>query len=321
MKEWAAGVTVLAVAFVGTVVFTIGLAAVIVPGGIGSSSALDPAAPSATAVDMTPQPVDLPPTAIGGALVVTGDLDETLVLDREDAEIGFNFDTETGIARLEDGPYRLVGEEGRVTFGVDPLVVEQVDVAGLSFYPDPDDCQVTPGVLNPAVGIASAALRCEGIADIRDNGVVTIAGTIAVAGDVLGMRGDLPPTGGTVAVGPATIELPEARVLLDPFGFDAATGLASEPLFDDDSESGLVLAYDPETGELSLSTIVAGPDAFAEVPNGACSVERSDVGVVNPRTAVVQLAIRCDALEVAELGTVAVDGSLVVDLIGVDERP
>ena len=320
MKEWPSSVALLAASFAGTVLLTIGLAAVIAPDGIGGPSVADPTA-SEMAVTVTPQPVDQAPTAIGGALVVTGDLDETLVLDREDAEIGFNFDTETGIALLEDGPYRLVGEEGRVTFGVDPLSVEQIDVAGLSFYPTPADCRVTPGVLNAAIGIASAALRCEEISDIRDNGVVTIDGTIAVAGDVLGMRGELPPTGGTIAVGSATIELPEARVLLDPFGFDAATGLASEPLFDDDSESGLVLAYDPETGELSLSTIVAGPDAFAEVPDGACSVERSDLGALNPRTTVAELAIRCDALDVADLGTVAVDGSLVVDLIGVDGRP
>lgn len=320
MKDWPSSVALLAASFAGMVLLTIGLAAVIAPDRSGGAIGGDPIA-SGVAVELTPQPVDQAPTAIGGTLVISGDLDETLVLDREDAEIGFNFDTETGIALLEDGPYRLVGEEGRVTFGVGPVSVEQVDVAGLSFYPAPEDCQVTPGVLNAAIGIASAGIRCEEISDIRDNGVVTIDGTVAVAGDVLGMRGELPPTGGTIGVGPATIELPEARVLLDPFGFDAATGLASEPLFDDDTESGIILAYDPETGELAVSTIVAGPDAFADVPDGACSVERSDLGALNPRTTVVELAIRCEALDVADLGTVPVDGVLVVDLIGVDGRP
>jgi hypothetical protein len=320
MKDWPSSVALLAASFAGMVLLTIGLAAVIAPDRPSGFLDGDPMS-SGVAVEGTPPPVDRAPTAIGGTLVLSGDLDETLVLDREDAEIGFNFDTETGIALLEDGPYRLVGEEGRVTFAVDPLAVEQLDVAGLSFYPGPDDCQVTPGVLNAKLGIASAGIRCDEIVDIRDNGVVTIDGTIAVAGDALGMRGELPPTGGTIAVGTATIELPEARIFLDPFGFDAATGLASEPLFDDDRESGLVLAYDPETGELSLSTIVAGPDAFAEVPDGACSVERGDLGVLNPRTTVVELGIHCEALDVAELGTVAVDGTLVVDLIGVDERP
>jgi hypothetical protein len=320
MKDWPSSAGLLAASFAGMVLLTIGLAAVIAPDRFSESLDGDPTA-SGLGVEVTPRPVDQAATAIGGTLVVSGDLDETLVLDREDAEIGFNFDTETGIALLEDGPYRLVGEEGQVMFTVDPLVVEQVDVAGLSFYPDPADCQVSPGVLDASVGIATAGLRCEEITDIRDNGVVTIDGTIAVAGDVLGMRGELPPTGGTIAVGPATIELPEARIFLDPFGFDAATGQASVPLFDDDTESGLILAYDPEAGDLALSTIVAGPDAFADVPNGACSLERRDLGVLNPRTTVVALAIRCDALDLAELGTVAVDGTLVVDLIGVDERP
>jgi hypothetical protein len=320
MKDWPSSVALLAASFAGMVLLTIGLATVIAPDRFSGTLDGDPRA-SGVAVDVTPQPIDQVPTAIGGTLVLSGDLDETLVLDREDAEIGFNFDMETGIALLEDGPYRLVGEDGRVTFAVDPLVVEQIDVAGLSFYPAPDDCHVTPGILNASLGIASAGIRCEAIADIRDNGVVTLDGTIAVAGDVLGMRGELPPTGGTIAVGPTSVELPQARVFLDPFGFDALTGLASAPLFDDDSEAGLVLAYDRESHELSLSTIVAGLDAFAEVPDGACSVERSDLGVLNPRTTVVELAIRCDALDVAELGTVAVDGTLVVDLIGVDERP
>lgn len=320
MKDWPSSVALLATSFVGMVLLTIGLAAVIAPERSSGSLDGEPMG-SGVVVEVTPQPVDQAPTAIGGTLVLSGDLDETLVLDREDAEIGFNFDTETGIALLEDGPYRLVGEEGQVTFGVDPLVVEQLDVAGLSFYPDPADCQVTPGILNATLGIATAGLRCEEITDIRDNGTVSIDGTIAIAGDALGMRGELPPTGGTIAVGPATIELPEARIYLDPFGFDAATGFASAPLVDDDRESGLILSYDRETHELSLSTIVAGPEAFAEVPNGSCSVERSNLGVLNPRTTVTELAIRCKALDVADLGTVAVDGTLVVDLIGVDEPP
>ena len=319
MKDWAAGLTILSVAFVGTVVVTIGLAAVIVPTAVGPRSSVDPAASPVT-VDMTPQPVDQRPEAIGGVLTVTGDVEGTLLLDREDAEIGFVFDDDLGLALLEDGPYQLAGDDGRVVFDVEPLVVEQVDYAGLSFYPEPDQCHVTPGVLNPVLGVATAGLRCVEIADIRDNGVVTIDGTIMAAGDVLGMRGELPPSGGTLAVGSTTVEFPAARMLLEPFGFDAATGLANLPLFTPDQESGLIVEYDPQTHELAIGDVVVDGES-AELAPGSCSVARSDIGLLNPRTSVVELRVACDSVDLPALGSVPVDGTLVVDLIGVDAPP
>lgn len=320
MRDWAAGLTVLSVAFVGTVVITIGLAAVVVPGGIGASAALDTAAPSAEVVDPTPAPLDAVPAAIGGTLTVRGDREGTLVLDREDAEVGFVFDEETETAQLEDGPYRLSGSDGQVAFDVDPLYVEQIDFDGLSFYPEPDECEITAGSLNPRLGIASAALRCEDIADIRDNGVVTFDGTIQVAGDVLGMRGDLPATGGSVTAGPTTFELPEARLLLEPFGFDAATGRAQLPLFTADGDSGLIVEYDVETHELTLGVLVVGGE-FVETGPGDCSVDRNDLGILNPRTSVVELSVHCDSVDVPGLGAVPVDGSFVADLTGIDAPP
>lgn len=320
MKDWASGLTILSAAFVGIVVVTMGLAAVIVPQAFRSIPDADPAASGAVAVDMTPQAVDQVPDAIGGMLTVTGDVEGSFVMDREDAEIGFEFDEEVGTARLEDGPYQLSGEDGRITFGVDPMVVDQIDYAGLSFYPDPADCEIAPGVLNPTLGIATAGLRCEEIADVRNNGVATFDGTIVAAGDVLGMRGDQPASGGSLAVGPTTIELPEARALLEPFGFDPETGLASLPLFGADTDSGLFLAYDPHTHELGLDSVVVSGES-AEVPDGACSVTRSDIGLLNPRTSVVELSVECDAVDIPQLGSVPVEGALVVDLIGIDEPP
>jgi hypothetical protein len=320
MKGWAAGLTILGAAFVGTVVVTMGLAAVIVPQGFRAVPSHEPAASGAVAVDMTPPPLDSVPDRIGGVLTMTGEAEGTLVLDRENAEIGFEFDEETETARLEDGPYRLGGAEGQVTFDVDPLAVAQIDVGGLSFYPEPDDCAITPGALNPQLGIASAGLRCEDITDIRDNGVVTIEGTILAAGDVLGMRGDLPSSGGTLTVGSTAIEFSEARLLLEPFGFDAATGLANLPLFTADQESGLIVEYDPQTHELDVGSIVVDGET-ADFADGTCSVARTDIGILNPRTSVVELSVHCDAVAMPGLGSVAVDGSLVADLTGIDPPP
>ena len=320
MKDWAAGLTVLSLAFVGTVVVTMGLAAVVVPQAYSAVPSDDPAASGAVAVDMTPPPIDRVPQAIGGTLTVTGDAQGTFVLDREDAEVGFEFDDEAGTARLEDGPYRLSGDEGQITFEVDPLAVQQIDFDGLSFYPEPEDCELTAGVLNPQLGIASAGLLCEEIADIRDNGVVTIEGTLMAAGDVLGMRGDLPSSGGSLAVGSTTIEFSEARLLLEPFGFDAETGLANLPLFTADQESGMFVEYDPHTHELDVGSIIVGGET-SEFSDGACSVARRDIGRLNPRTAVVELSVTCDAVDVPARGSVPVTGSVVADLIGIDAPP
>ena len=320
MKGWAAGLTILGAAFVGTVVVTMGLAAVIVPQGFRAVPSHDPAASGAATVDMTPPPLGSVPDRIGGVLTVTGDAEGTLVLDREDAEVGFVFDEETETARLEDGPYRLSGAEGQITFDVEPLAVAQIDVGGLSFYPEPDDCAITPGALNSQLGIASAGLRCEDITEIRDNGVVTIDGTILAAGDVLGMRGDLPSSGGTLTVGSTAIDFSEARLLLEPFGFDAATGLANLPLLTPDGESGLIVEYDPHTHELDVGSVILAGDS-AEFADGACSVARTDIGILNPRTSVVELSVRCDAVEIPGLGSVAVDGSIVADLTGMDAPP
>ncbi|HET9417634.1 MAG TPA: hypothetical protein VFP30_08870 [Candidatus Limnocylindria bacterium] len=319
MKTWAGGITILSAAFVGTVVVTMGLAAMLVPQSISLPTEPQASASDAVAVARTPAPIDQPPGAIGGVLTVSGDFQGSIELDREDAEIGFEFDPEAEIARLEDGPYQLSGSLGRITFARDPLAVEQIDYEGLSFYPDPEDCAITPGALNPALGIASAAVRCDEIIDIRDNGVITVDGTIQVAGDLLGLRGDLPASGGSLAVGAETVHVPEARALLEPFGFDAATGLASVAILNDGLTEGVILTYDPDTHELDIGSIIIGEESF-EAPE-ACSVDRTDIGLLNPRTAVVELAVACDAIEVADLGSVPVSGSLVVDLIGVDAPP
>ena len=45
-----------------------------------------------------------------------------------------------------------------------------------AFYPDPADCTITPGTLNPATGIASARLECPDLEDVRGSGTVTLDG-------------------------------------------------------------------------------------------------------------------------------------------------
>jgi hypothetical protein len=319
MKAWASGLTVLSAAFVGTVVVTLGLATMLVPQPIGLPTEADPSASEGRAVVRTPPPVDELPRAIGGVLTVSGDLEGSFALDREQADVGFVFDPETETARLEDGPYQLAGSDARITFARDPLAVEQIDYEGLSFYPDPEDCVITPGVLNAALGVASASLRCEEIADVRDNGVVTVDGTIHAAADVLGLRGDLPASGGSVAVGSDAVELDEARALLQRFGFDAETGLASLALLNDGMTEGVILTYDPNTHELDIESIIVDEQSI-EAPEG-CVVARTDIGLLNPRTSVAELAVSCDAVEAPGQGTVAVRGSLVVDLIGEDAPP
>ena len=143
MGDWFRSVTVLAVAFVGAVVVTIGLANVIVPGGADEpqSAADDGDGPASET------PTVEPIAGIGGNLGVTGDREGTLTVTRES----------------NDGKYSLVGDGARVVFeGSRPPVVSQVSWDGLEFFPEPDACTVTPGELDDEIGVGYAEVRLRG---------------------------------------------------------------------------------------------------------------------------------------------------------------
>lgn len=302
MNDWFRSLTALGLAFVSVVIVTIGLALLIVPDPAVSSQAAGTAPLDADGTLETPDAIGAVPTHVGGTLAVSGDLQETFTLDREDT----------------DGRYGLIGDDGRVFFGNDPLAVVQMNLGGLSFFPEPDECTITPGALNAAIGVAWATIDCADLADVRGNGVVTVDGTIGMAADVLGMRGDLPPSGGSVDVGSETLQFSEAFLYIVPRmvprpGSDGRSATAMQ-LTDQERDMTLSFAWDIQTHRLTLAHVAQGATGH-DLPPDACSLATRELGRLNPRVTVVELTLQCGEVDFPGLGLVPISGSLIMEQV------
>jgi hypothetical protein len=290
MGDWFRSVTVLALAFVGAVVVTIGLANVIVPG-----RAADPQTAGGGDDGQGSPTASVPPiTGIGGNLAVTGDREGTLTVTRE----------------ANQGAYSLVGDAGRIVFqGSRPPVISQMSWEGLEFFPEPDACTITPGELDDEIGVGYAEIRCEGLADIRGGETVSVAGTLGLALTTLG-ESDLPQMGGSVAVGEETWEFTEAFLFQFPVNQGPGTADYNMVLADERGGS-LLFRYDVQTHRLTLVSAERGGET-SDLEPGACTLQSDELGRLQPGTAVVELAIDCSGAEVPGLGAVPISGKLIV---------
>jgi hypothetical protein len=297
MNDWLRSLTLLGMAFAAVVVVTLGLAGAIVPtAGGGAPAATAPANPDAAA-DPTPGPAQ--PGVVGGTLVVSGDREGSFVLDRE----------------LTDDRYGLAGDDGRIVFeGSDPVTVGQVQWDGLDFFVDPDECTVTPGERHDPTGVALADIRCVAITDVRDNGTISLEGTLGMAADMFGLRGDLPDTGGTLELGSETLIIGPTRVQLSPFAGAFVGQLVAE-----EHGAAVSLTYDSFTHGLSVAEVVYEGDVTRV--DAGCSVSEREIGLLNPHTRVAELRVDCSGLEIPTLGPVALTGTVVAELVEPEPRP
>ena len=293
MGDWFRSVTVLALAFVGAVVVTIGLATVIVPGG--------PSEPRTAAGGddggATPDASVPEITGIGGNLTVTGDREGTLTVTRESNE----------------GSYSLVGDAARVVFqGSQPPVISQISWEGLEFFPEPEACAITPGELDDEIGVGSIDVRCEGLVDVRGGESVSMAGTLGLALTTVG-ESDLPPMGGSVTVRDEAWDFTEAFL----FGFPVNLGAGTEDynmVLTDEGTGSLRFRYGVQTHRLTLVNVERGGEA-ADVDAGACGLQTEELGRLSPGTAIVELTIDCPAVDVPGIGAVPISGTLIVQQI------
>ena len=282
MNDWFRSLAVLGAAFAGAVIITFGLAVLIVPGLAGSAQGPESAAE-------TDDPGGIP--GLGGSLTVTGDRDDSLRLTREN-----------------DGErYSLEGDKGRITFEGRPVEITQISFDGLEFFPEPDECTVTPGTLDNRVGIGFAELHCEDLADVRDTGTFTFAGTIGMPLDMIA-ESDLPESGGTVEVGDETWQIAEAYLFFIGAEYDMG-------LVDEEAGGAIYVVYDQREHRMSVASITRGDESL-EVPADACELREQEIGRHNPRTTVIELSIRCAAVDVPGLGTVPINGTLFVNRVG-----
>ena len=291
MPDWFRSVTVLGTAFVAVTAATLGLAALIVPNP--AASAPGPAT-SANAQGGGPG-AGGPVTTIGGTLVVTGDREGSFVLDREATDQG----------------YALAGEAGRIFFEGDPLAVERITYDGLEIYLDPGDCALEPGERHDPSGVAGAHIRCDDVEDVRGGGVVSLDGTVGISADLLGLRGDMPPSGGQINVGDRAVELPNAVVYVGiPRNFQPTGGF----LVNEDGTVIFQFDYDFETHGIEFVNLeIEGQTAQFE--RGSCSVDTRPIGMLNPRTTTAELTLQCPEVELASGETVQVGGTIVADVI------
>ena len=307
MKNWSTSLVVLAVTFVSALAITMALVLLIVQ---------DRGATTATGPTDTPVPTiaaDAVPTHTGGSLTVSGDKTGAFDLDHDSYDVGIEPDFERGFAHVEFGRFGLTGESGAIYFAPEPLAVEQIDFDGLAFYPDPDACTITPA---SSIRRSGSRVRTCNARASRTSGTPARSRSTAPSrcpADLLGLRGDLPPSGGEVPVGAETLEFSDGRVLVQEV-LSEETERQAMFLFGDDEKSSLGLERDPESQAIYLTYIVVDEELF-DIADDACGVTRSELGPLNPLTTVMELSITCDGLDLGSHGVVSIDTTLVVDLI------
>lgn len=293
MSDWFRSITALGAAFGGVVVVTLALAALIVSGPTVVPQPSDAAGPVPAAISPGEPVAGIP--GLGGEVTVSGDLEGTFVFDRP-----------------ADGPgYGLSGGDGRIFFDGSPLAVVQMNLGGLSFFPEPDECTITAGNLTNAIGVGRAELRCEALSDIRGNGVIAVTGDVGLPLDLLTIR-ELPPSGGEATVGTETWTFADATLEAWQMPVIAGSRSYNLELVDDAAGAALHATYDVETLTIALVN-VARDGADAALPGDGCALGSHELGQLNPRTTVIELIIDCEGVEVPGMGAVAIRGTVIVD--------
>ena len=292
MNDWFRSVTVLGISFVAVIATTIGLATIIVPAPAVSSQPSGGASGLPSASEAASSGVATPgrPGQIGGTISASGAENISFVVEREST----------------DGRYALVGDEGRIYFDQEPLSVAQVSFQGFEFFLDPEDCSISPGARDDETGVALATLRCEEVEDVRGKGTMTLDGAIGMAADLLGLRGDLPPTGGSLTIGGETVVFEDAS--MEHPRFTSYVG----QLVDVDGAVGLTISYDGDRHALVLSEILFD-QSNTEVLADACQLSTTEVGRLNPHTRLLELTFYCASIELSNGATIAISGSLMVE--------
>ena len=68
-----------------------------------------------------------------------------------------------------------------------------------------------------------------------------------------------------------------------------------------------------------MAEVVYGGDVVRI--DGGCSVAEREIGMLNPHTRVSELRIECAELDIPTLGTVALNGTVVAELVEPEPRP
>lgn len=299
MREARRSLLVLAAAFSGVVALTMLLALVMA----GSPSPEPPGQPDGSAAGaVSAMPAPASPGLLGG-LTITGDRTRSLALDRE----------------VTGDQLTLAGDGGRVILAGQPATISRLQIDGLEFYLDPEDCGYSPGARDPESGLAPLGVTCVGLTDVRDTATITVEGTLRLPAEQLGLRGDLPSTGGRVAVADETLTFDEATMDLrrpDVLETGSNSFVRNPPVYPVPvigDNGSLEFEFDSRQSSLRLMEVEIDGRVGAVDPE-ACSLSFRPLGELSPRVTVVEVALDCADVDVDGLGTVAVEGTVIVDV-------
>jgi hypothetical protein len=295
--DWFRSIVVLGAAVLVVAGMTFGLAALIVPGA-GAARVPDgsPDASDGGGVPGTPPPLG---EGAGATIMVSGDYTGHLVLTREDTS----------------DRYGLAGDDGRLIFDGESQIA-QISFDGWEFFPDPDECTVTPGEGDAETGLATATFECPDLVEVRDKGVVTLSGEMRLANDMVGLAPDLPDPGGETTVGSETWAFADAYLFLFPQSIGGPADNFNMVLTDEDLDAALNFTYDVQTHSVDLASVERDGVLIATPPD-ACEIQITELGRFSPRAAAAHMLLSCAAVEVHGLGTVAIDGDLIIYQIDV----
>jgi hypothetical protein len=246
----------------------------------------------------------LDPSGVGGTLRFAGDHNGTLVLDRE----------------VLGEPHAAIGRDGRIEFVGQPAGVDRLQIDGLDFFLDPEDCAVLPGSRVDDSGLVPVEVNCAEISDVREQVLVTVDGTLHLSGQGFGVRGDAPPTGGSLAVGAetlaftaVTLDLRQPRILFHPGGRTERDPL-TYPVTVVGNGGTLHFEYGLLTQELELLEVELA-SGITGTPEVECQPTFRRIDALNPHVTVVEMALDCPALALDGSGSMPVAGTLTADVM------
>lgn len=274
-----------------------GAAVVVIGGVVGLAEIFVDDSP--TFAEEVAAATDLPPTAVGAELEVTGDRPGTLSMQGPGPESGGTSGD-------------LSGDSGQIDLGQDAeegVFIDHLTWDGLDFFLDPGDCQIETGETNEGAGITRVDISCVDIRDVRDTATITVEGPANLPLGVVSVEG-LPAQGGTLVMTGAfdqTFTF-EGGQTWSPQPDGVATGQEfSLYLFSPTISLGF--AFDADV--LTLARVVYR-EIETDIPPDSCSVTHESLGRLDPMVTLVDISFYCDTLDLDEVGTVTIDGSVVV---------
>lgn len=279
------------------VVGVVGLARLVVPDEPTFSEGLEEAAESDDGT------VEFSPTAVGGQLEVTGAAEGTITLER-----------------TAHGPsYGLENSDMKIFFESGPLAISQMSYEGLAFFPEPEDCEFTEGEHNEDSGLVGVEVSCAELVDVRGNGTITMEGVLALPANLV-ITLDIPDIGGTISVGDEEWEVVDSRLLVGPAfqGSGGGSGEIGLPLNPEEPGKGIFLPYDIEA-DLLLPGNLSYAGAVTDLTPDACDIVSETLMVVNPQAEYHELTISCEDVDVPDLGTVSIEGTVVYEKLFFEE--